>query len=304
MDFHGLNINDRLKRSLSETVDSGRLPHAIILEGGNANARVKLARLLAASLVCTSPVNRPCKTCPQCKKAFGGAAHATDTASEKLNHPDIIEVTKEANKAEFGVTPIRALRSEAYIVPNEAQAKVFILIDAHLLNRNAQNAFLKILEEPPAYICFILECTNKNVLLPTVLSRAISFSLGQLEQGEGIKPEKLVKAQTAAAAIAGAVTAPNEFELMKNTAVLEKDKELLRLCLSELELIFRDACVLRFGGGTTISSAAETAAALSRNVTKEKLIRLTQEIKDLTDSVNKNANSNLLITRLCSKLRA
>ncbi len=129
-------------------------------------------------------------------------------------------ITKRPETSEFRIDPIRTLKSETYIVPNEAAAKVYILFQAHLLTPQAQNALLKILEEPPAYICFILECTSKSVLLPTVLSRSSVFSLGQLDESEDIKNKKLEQIVSAASALAVAAAARNEAELMKCAACL------------------------------------------------------------------------------------
>ena len=308
MNFQGLNLNDKLKRSLSETVDSGKLPHAIILEGGSADGRMKLARLLAAALVCTSNGERPCKACAACKKSFGARLHEKKYAgekllSEKLHHPDISEITKESNKTQFGINPIRVMRSEAFIVPNEADVKVYILTDAHLLNTVAQNALLKILEEPPSYICFILECTSKSIFLPTVLSRSVAFSLGQLEKGEGFTSKKLEKAETAAKDIAAAVMAPKDYELLKCAAVFESDKPLIKLCLPELELIFRDALMMKLGKSEPLSVSPETAKALASKFSSEKLIKLIEETRNLLEAAERSANHNLLITLLCSRLR-
>ncbi len=304
MNIHGLEINSRLKRSLSDMIDSGKLPHAIILEGGNSESRLGLARLLAAALVCTSQVNRPCKTCPACIKAFGEKPENKKLLNKKLKHPDISEVTKEPGKVQFGINPIRTIRNEAYIVPNEADVKVYILSDAHLMNIQAQNAFLKILEEPPSYVCFILECTSKNVLLPTVLSRSTCFNLGQLEQNDGISNKKQELARQTAAEIAGAITAPYEYDLLKKTAPFEKDKKLIGLCLPELELIVRDALIIKLGNAETCSCSPQSAAILARDLSKDKLIQLIDEIRLLYEATERSANNNLLMTRLCSNLKA
>ncbi|MEI6578061.1 MAG: DNA polymerase III subunit delta' C-terminal domain-containing protein [Eubacteriales bacterium] len=308
MDFQSMNLNSKLKRSLSETVDAGKLPHAIILEGGSSAARIKLARLLAATLLCSSLGERPCMTCSACIKAFGSWLNnkkyvGEKLLSEKLNHPEVSEITKEANKVQFGINPIRVMRSEAYIVPNEADVKVYILSDAHLLNVQAQNAFLKILEEPPSYIYFILECTSKSIFLPTVLSRAVVFNLGQIEQGEGATSKKIEKAKTAATDMAIAIMAPKDYELLKCVAIFEKDKALVKLCLPMLELIFRDALVMKLGNCEPLSGSPEIAQELAQKFSSEKLIKLIDETRKLLEAAERSTNHNLLITLMCSRLR-
>jgi len=308
MDFQGMKVNSGLKDALSAMVASNKMPHAIILEGSSAAGRMKLARLIAASLVCTSAGERPCMVCSACKKSFGSRRgekkYAGDKLlSEKLNHPDISEIAKESDRVQFGINPIRIMRSEAFIMPNESDVKVYILSDAHLLNAQAQNALLKILEEPPAYICFILECSSSSILLQTVRSRSVVFNLGPPEKGEGISSKKMEKAAAAAANVASAVMAPKEYELLKSAAVFENDKVLLKLALPELELIFRDALVIKMGNSETMSVSPETAGLLAEAFPGEKLIKLIEETRKLQEAIERNANHNLLITLLSSRLK-
>lgn len=308
MNFHKLELNSRLKLNLSELVDSGKLPHAIIIEGGRVDTRIKLARLLAASLVCTSEDDRPCAVCPACVKAFGVKAGAKKSAAnklldQKLQHQDINEIEKEKDRKRFSIKIIREIRREAYIIPAEAKVKVYILTQAQLMTPEAQNALLKILEEPPPYLCFILECTSQNLLLQTVLSRSVCFSLGQLELGDGVREKKLELAAQTAEEIALAITAPQEYELLKKTAVFEKNKTLLPLCLPELELIVRDALVLQAGGKEFFSASPKAATALAEDLTQTKLLKLIEEIRLLYEATLRSANNNLLITLTCSRLR-
>lgn len=185
----------------------------------------------------------------------------------------------------------------------EGTVKVYILTQAHLMTPEAQNALLKILEEPPPYLCFILECTSQNLLLQTVLSRSVCFSLGQLELGDGVREKKLELAAQTAEEIALAITAPQEYELLKKTAVFEKNKTLLPLCLPELELIFRDALVLQAGGKEFFSASPKAATALAEDLTQTKLLKLIEEIRLLYEATLRSANNNLLITLTCSRLR-
>lgn len=308
MNFHNLKLNSRLKSSLSELVDSGKLPHAIIIEGGSTDTRIKLARLLAASLVCVAEKDRPCAVCSACAKAFGEKVGAKKSTSDKLlaqklQHQDISEIEKEKDRKSFSIKIIRDIRREAYIIPLEAKAKVYILTESHLMTSEAQNALLKILEEPPPYLCFILECTSKDLLLQTVLSRSACFSLGQLELGDGVREKKLELAAQTAEEIALAIVAPHEYELLKKTAVFEKNKSLLPLCLPGLELIVRDALVLQAGGRKTFSASPKAAAVLAGGLTQAKLFKLIEEIRLLYEATRRSANNNLLMTLTCSRLR-
>ena len=126
------------------------------------------ARTLAQAILCSAPHGgAPCGLCDNCRKA------------EKGVHPDIITVTrrtdeKGAAKREIYVEQIRDLIADAAILPNEAERKVYIIRDAGTMNAAAQNALLKILEEPPYFVTFILVADNAGSLLETVRSRCVT----------------------------------------------------------------------------------------------------------------------------------
>ena len=137
--------------------DSGRLSHAYITDASFADT-------LAAAVVCGArDGKRPCNICTDCDKA------------SRHIHPDIIEVERLDNKLIISVDQIRALKQDVYIVPNEAEQKVYVIKDADSMNTNAQNAFLQILEEPPAHAVFALCTDNPSALLPTVRSRCVEL---------------------------------------------------------------------------------------------------------------------------------
>lgn len=130
-----------------------KLAHAYLVVGEN---RRPLADLLAAAWVCTGEAP-PCGQCPGCRKAKLGI------------HPDIVVADPEGEglKAEA----VRALRSDAYVLPNEAPRKVYLLAHGELLNPTGQNILLKLIEEGPPYASFLFLAPNPELLLPTVRSR-------------------------------------------------------------------------------------------------------------------------------------
>ncbi len=137
-----------------------RLSHAYLVTG---EARETLAGQLAAAWVCTGEAP-PCGACSGCRKAAQGI------------HPDIILADPEGEglKAE----QVRALRADAYIRPNEAPTKVYLLPHAHLLNPTGQNILLKLVEEGPAYARFLFLTPNPELLLPTIRSRCETLRAG------------------------------------------------------------------------------------------------------------------------------
>lgn len=138
---------------LENRMKKRQLSHAYLVVGENRKA---LADTLAAAWVCTGDAP-PCGKCSGCRKAAQGI------------HPDIIRADAEGEglKAEA----VRALRSDAYIRPNEAPRKVYILEHGELLNQTGQNILLKLIEEGPAYACFLFLSPNPELLLPTIRSR-------------------------------------------------------------------------------------------------------------------------------------
>ena len=155
--------NERLRARLGDELLAGKLSHAYILSGEGGFGKHTLALHLAAALVCEHQKDAhkalPCLECPTCRKILAG------------NSPDIIYVNR-GDKATLGVDPIRELRQDVYIPPNDLSVKVYIIEDAHLMTPQAQNAFLLTLEEPPAYVLFLLLCENPSLMLETIRSRA------------------------------------------------------------------------------------------------------------------------------------
>ena len=168
--------NDRLRKSLGEDITAHRLSHAYILEGARGSGKHTVALRIAAALACehrddpSHPL--PCLTCPACRKILSG------------NSPDVIYINRE-DKATLGVDAVRILKSDVYIAPNDTETKVYIIEDAHLMTTQAQNAFLLTLEEPPAYVLFLLLCESAAPLLETVRSRS------QLLRTESIPADRI-----------------------------------------------------------------------------------------------------------------
>ena len=282
MNFEGISCSEGVKQSLSRAFAESRLPHAMILEGPAGSGKAELARWIAKAAVCTGEGERPCGRCSGCMKAAAGA------------HPDITIAGGGTAARSFHVDTVRQIRSDAYIKPNEAPLRVFLLEGAEAMSE--QNALLKVFEEPPERVMFILTVTSAVKLLPTVRSRAQIFTLEGEEQ-----PSDTDLALTAA--ISQAIPASGEVMLLELTAPLIKDKERFRRVLQQLALLFRDACVLRAGGTSCLSHQPEDAEALAHALTRGQLMRLLEYVQGAQKAQNQNANAALLVTTFCARIR-
>ncbi len=150
--------------SVKKILASGKIPHAFMLEGARDSERNFLANYIAKACVCESE-NPPCEVCRQCITA------------ENNSNPDISLILAEDGKKNITVAQIRQLRRNAFIKPHSAIRKVFIIGEAQQMNEAAQNALLKVLEEPPEGVVFILTVSSKTLCRDTVVSRCAVISL-------------------------------------------------------------------------------------------------------------------------------
>ena len=172
MEFPGFLGNTALKQRLSASFDRGRTSHCYLLCGPTGSGKRTLAAIMAAALQCTEhPV--PCMHCSQCRKVLGG------------NHPDVITVD-DPDKKTVTVDMIRQARSDAFIRPNEGKKKVYLIPRAQDMNEAAQNALLKVMEEPPPYGVFLLLADNAEKLLPTVRSRCAELRLEPVPKAQAM----------------------------------------------------------------------------------------------------------------------
>ena len=173
--FGDIAGNRRICEGFGKDILASTLSHAYILEGAAGTGKHMLAYRIAAALACENRNNDahplPCMQCRACRKILEG------------NSPDVILLGR-GDKATFGVETVRGLKSDVYIPPNDLDVKVYILEDAHLMTSQAQNAFLLTLEEPPAYVLFLLLCESVEPLLETVRSRAPVRRMERLDTEE------------------------------------------------------------------------------------------------------------------------
>ena len=327
MSFESFYGNAALKATLISALKTGTLPHSIILEGEKGLGKHTLAKLISAGLLCSGE-DKPCLECAVCKNVLS------------LNHPDVIYYESEKHtKDSFKIDTVRKIRELAFISPNQSECKIFILGEADLMNAAAQNAILKILEEPPAYAYFILLCERKSAFLETILSRCTVFSLDRVDYEtafeavknllpgpddeeikkcinlvggniglviSGLKGNEVIKANEKALELAEALMSDYEFEILKALADFEasSSKKMLYALCDPLKGVFRDALAIRCGDKAQIKINEKTAEALAGKLTKKQIFKLLEICDELKLRLNSNMNQKLPITWLCLSLRA
>ena len=300
--------NKRAQETLAAFVNGGRFPHALLLEGPEGSGRRTFAREIAAALFCRGE-HKPCGSCNQCRKVL-----------EQI-HPDVEYYGGDGSRRSFHIDTIRKLRQNAWLLPGEAPCRVCVLCGAENMTDQAQNALLKILEEPPEHTVFILTAENRAMLLPTILSRVQTIRLEPLTPAE-ILPvlrercpdqpgEKLEWAAETADTIGQALAlladeslqkhaqlAQRMLELLCNGSeydlltavepVSRKREDLLEVCTQLRQLLTAELTRAASGGESRFST--------------RRITRMLEALDDLLPRVQQNGNTLLLSTLLALRL--
>ena len=267
MNLSALAGNQRVKEQLSQQEGGRGLSHAYIISGPAGSGRHTLAGLLAAAVLCSGG-EKPCGQCGPCQKALKGI------------HPDVSVVSGPERGKPITVDQVRALRSDAYVRPNEGERKVYLLEDADQMNPSAQNAMLKLLEEGPPYAVFLLIAGNPGGLLQTVRSRC--GELARTPPSEPAGDEGGQERQALARKLAAALERGGELELLEAAMALDgkipREELVSLLDLVEAELARRAVQ----GGG------------------RRRLLRASGLVRELNTAARLNVNGGQLAGWLCA----
>ena len=230
------HITETLKKQVAE----GRTSHAYLFTGTRGTGKTTCAKILAKAVNCEHPVNGdPCCQCPSCLGIENGS------------FLDVLELDAASNN---GVDQVRALRDEAIYAPANVKKRVYIVDEVHMLSTAAFNALLKILEEPPAHLMFILATTELHKVPATILSRCQRYAFKR------ILPADIAKRLTYVAGQEHIDLTPDGAELLSRLA-----DGALRDGLSLL-----DQCAA--AGGTVDSRAVLEVLGLAGNLQTAKLM--------------------------------
>lgn len=244
--FEDLLGQEHVVRALTHALSSGRLHHAYLFTGTRGVGKTTLARILAKCLNCEQGVSAtPCGECQACLDIDAG------------RFSDLLEVDAATNTR---VEEMRELLDNAHYLPVSGRFKVYIIDEVHMLSRNAFNAMLKTLEEPPAHMKFILATTDPQKVPVTVLSRCLQF---------GLKPmtvDQLV----------------SRLQFILDSEQVNSEPEALRLIAKAARGSVRDSLsvldqAIAFGGGAI---QAQGVAELLGVVSDEAVVALAQALAD------------------------
>ncbi|MBQ9096905.1 MAG: hypothetical protein IJY55_00735 [Clostridia bacterium] len=306
--FDDIIGQELIKSFLLTSIRRGKVSHAYVIEGDKGMGKKLIANTFAAYLVCDGKSS--CGVCESCRLSSGGS------------HPDIITVLPE--KKQIGVDDIRQVIKSISIKPYMADKKVVIIPDADGITKEAQNALLKVLEEPPEYVVFIILIQNAELLLDTILSRVMKLSLTPYTEAD---VKKVLGGESAliaasennigkALALSGDETylemrdnclhqienliGTNQICIFDTVNFFEKNKDESGKILDIMLAFFRDIVFIKLGQKDLLGNKDKTES-LVRLAEKTELFgafKATQYITEAQKMHSRNVNYGILITAL------
>ncbi|MBE6801055.1 MAG: hypothetical protein E7529_07600 [Ruminococcaceae bacterium] len=278
-------FSENILKILDSFFADGRRPHAVLIDGASEEEREALARLTARMIVCENKDRTPCGECEHCRKAKEGV------------HPDIITIKKPDDKKRFVKDDVKKMVADAYLTPNEATTKVFIVKEMQQMTEESQNLLLKILEEPPRYTAFVLTSDNSNAVIGTVLSRVV-----RLRMGKSVSAEYSEKAISVVKSFVDAILSPYEYNRIEASAPLDGNKALTEEVLGLLIGVLRDAVALKSNGKILLENLKCESEKISDNLNLDKILKMYEIVDVLLKSLANNPNYTLLSAVLCAKI--
>ncbi len=279
---------NRAEQYFRQIIPRGELGHAYLIESERAEAGLETARSLARLASCEQGTG--CGICPSCRAFDSG------------NHPDILTLTKA--KEAYSIAEVRdQLIDDIQIKPYRFLRKIYILPAAESLNPASQNALLKTLEEPPAYGLIILTTTNRNALLPTVLSRLVCLNADEEggEETDGVPKE----AEQALLDLLKRMEFARAAEMNTLSARLKEQGMPPGDQLNLWELFLRDLYLVKAGTETALRFPEErrTLRGYAERLTDRQLAFLWDSLAEAKIRLKANVNPDMIIEVLCLRFR-
>lgn len=315
--------NSFVLNAFSSMIKSGRTPHSFLLFGEKGLGKKTLADYLARLLVCEKGGSVPCGECQSCKNA------------EKNAHPDIIYPQPSGKLNTYTIETCRNICSDAFVKPNNGSRKIYIFADADNIQLPAQNALLKVVEEPPAPVYFIFTAETKEAFLPTILSRVTSLGVSPCTHEEctaalalrNYESDAITKAvdsfggnigmcvdfienpklQTITALTKSAVNSiisKDEYSLLTVFSNAElKERDMAISFLKMLDMTVRDSAVLKYNENAFVTGCTKKGAQmLSEKISVKSAMRIHRYLNQAAADIRSNVNTALLMSALCGEI--
>lgn len=306
--------HEAIRRHLAAAVTGRTVSHAYLFEGIAGVGKRTMAREFAKALLCTEPQAplQACGRCVSCRTFDSG------------NHPDVTWITRGA-KASLGIGEIRdSLVRDIHIQPYQSDYKVYLIEEADAMTTEAQNALLKTLEEPPAYVLIILMAANSRKFLPTVLSRVITLHFqplpeeliaAQLTTRKGLNPEQaslvaslsrgslgtaldLVSSETFTAlreeltSMLESLHGGRPSDILNHAQLFNRYKDQQETVFSLMQIWFRDLLMLKVTGdprSVLTKDRLESLQALALDYDVDEILRAFSSVQNIQDAIRQGA---------------
>ena len=342
--FENLLGNSETKERIAKAIESGVLPHALLIGGPSGSGKSTYALEIAAALNCEEKNNRerslPCKLCNNCRRIYSGL------------FPDVKILSKPKDKASLSVEAVKDFREDMFLSATESDHKVYIIDDAESMTAEAQNALLKILEEPPREVTIILLAKECDRILTTIKSRVqyipmsrfsdedlTKFVLERIPEakqqysadrekfagiimsadgrlgyaGELFDPKRaldnLEEREDALKIISSLTGRARYSDIYSAAASLPTKRTELSAALERLILVIRDLVLIKYGNGNNNAkllffTSAEIAGSYAKDFSIKKLLGIYDAINEAHADCARNANVQNLIATLVAKLKS
>lgn len=242
------------------------IPHAVIVECNNIEDTMKIIKEITLRALCGSELQRPCRKCSGCLKVLSDS------------HTDIKVIALEKGSSSIKVEKIRKIREDAYIKSNEGGYKFYIIQNGDRMTAQSQNAFIKILEEPPKNVVFIILCGSASSLLATVRSRCQIYRMDDFKNDVFTYEELSSK-------FADAILAEDKYEMVLLTSKIPNDRILFK---KFIEHVLHNLLVKYY--------------EKSHDISESKFMNMLDKLNYVASLIPKNINFNLLLCYLCAEM--
>ena len=267
---------------LKSDLQTGRIAHAVVLESKNEEQIDETVKEICQWAVCHCESGRPCHSCKGCTKVHNGT------------HPDIYRAQLFGKTEVVNIDEVRKICNDAYIRPNEAERKVYIIPNADKMQIPAQNALLKIIEEPPQNIIFLFCCESAKKLLGTILSRVTIYPLDYTYDND----EAVKEAYITAINILSHFTDTQGYPLLCSISSVQ-DRETAKAVMENLIDMTGNAIKYKTAGIPCSSEEQKLGEKAETAV----LTGIIETLYIAIERLNSNINMNLFGAWLCSALR-